>query len=146
MVERVTAYVTEEDKQAIVRRAEQEDITQSKLAARYLRRGLRQDRENEISAESQAIEHLEKAVDDRLRRLEDLEDNLRDIVAKSGVYSIANFELLKHQHSTDDLQNALETGSNRLQNPDQIANALDDVDGTGDDDQGASDTKSFVRD
>lgn len=131
----VKGYVDEQTKKDVQRRADELGISQSALVRKYVKRGLRQDREEQIDAESRAVQRLEQAVDQRLNRLEDLEDDLRDLMARGSAYSIANFELVKTEYGQAQRRESLQTAANRLRDDETIADAVDqdqDQDGAGD--------------
>jgi len=96
----------------------------------------RMDAEEKIErAANQALQEIE----DTARHTERRVDALADMVARSGSYSVANFELLKHQHGPPEgtKTDALRVGSRRLRAPLSDHPDLLDRDGDSDDDSNA---------
>ncbi|MFC4990596.1 hypothetical protein [Saliphagus infecundisoli] len=112
--EPITLYVTEQRKQEIEDRAEREDTTVSSYLNHLIERQLRVEAEDELSAESRATEELQRVIDEGTRQLRDATEDLRELNAKTGVYTIANFELLKQNQKQPAIKDALSTGSLRL--------------------------------
>ena len=115
-------YVTQERKNEIERQAEQEDISVSAYLNRAVGRQLIREAEDEIVTETRAAERLEKLIDRGTRQLRDATDDLRELQAKQGVYTIANFEFLIQDQKQVTINDALSTGARRLrQDIDPIA-------------------------
>lgn len=104
---------------------------------------------DEASERMDAKEKIERVanravqeIEDAARHTEQRVDDLADMVARSGTYSIANFELLKYQHGLPERTktDALRVGSRRLQHPlNDHPDLLDGDDGL-DGDQDGSDS------
>ena len=102
----VSLYVEEADKSRIEREAEQAGLSQSEYIKSILRQHWNQRDTDEAADKMDAEEKIERVANQALREIEDATrhteqrvDALADIVARSGSYSVANFELLKHQHA-----------------------------------------------
>lgn len=140
-------YVTKERKNEIERRAEQEDLSISVYLNRLVGRQLIRESEDEIASETRAAERLQQVIDRGTRQLREATDDLREMQAKQGVYSIANFEFLKQQQKEQTINDALSTGARRLREdiepiegePDRDDSENDD----GDDDSSGLDIESL---
>ena len=115
--ERVAFYTDYGTKRQLEKDAERADKTLSThlhdLVQREQQRDTTEQRYRELNAEE---------------RLESLIADIKDIQARTGVYAVANFELLKRDHPDSLRQEALSTGSRRLRDPDPPAAHRDDVD------------------
>jgi hypothetical protein len=96
---------------------------------------------DEAADRMDAEEKIERVTNQALREIEDAArhteqrvDALADMVARSGSYSIANFESLKHQYGPPEgtKTDALRVGSRRLRAP--LSDHPDLLDGDGDSD------------
>lgn len=124
---KISLYVTPERKRELERRADDADMGVSPYIDRLIERQLRMDAENEISAETRAAENLQRIIDDGVRDIRDATEDLREITAKSGAYSIANFEFLKQDHGEPEINDALSTGARRLRDSDETADQDDET-------------------
>lgn len=132
--EPITFYLTAEEKQALQREADDADESLSSHVTRLVRRQRQLDAEEEISEnlnpEERLLEIAREATDqieDSVAEVEHAATDLRDMQARSGVYSIANFELLKDGYADPRRQDALRTGRNRLRQPIEDHNAVEDA-------------------
>jgi len=140
----VSLYVEEADKSRIEREAEQAGLSQSEYIKSILRQHWNQQDTDEAADKMDAEEKIERVANQALREIEDATrhteqrvDALADMVARSGSYSIANFELLKHQHAppegttTDALQVGVDTrtGQGSLSIPPLVHPALPPLSG-----------------
>lgn len=136
--ETVKSYVSSETKRDLDREAERQDVSRSSLIAQYIRRGLRQDREDDVAAETRAEQRLQDVLDAGLDDMADVARHQQEITAKSGVYAVAAFELIKQEHGEAAVADALRAGARRLREDDidDLATVeAEDVDGASDDDQ-----------
>jgi predicted DNA-binding protein len=143
----VSLYVEEADKSRIERESEQAGLSQSEYIKSILRQHWNEQDTDEAADKMDAEEKIERAANQALREIEDATrhteqrvDALADIVARSGSYSVANFELLKHQHGPPEgtKTDALQVGSRRLRAPLSDHPDLLDGDGDSEDDQDES--------
>ena len=108
--ERVAFYTDAETKRQLEKDADRDDKTLSThlhdLVQREQQRDTTEQRYRELNAEE---------------RLESLIADIKDIQARAGVYSVANWELLKQEHPDALRQKALSTASRRLRDPDAPA-------------------------
>jgi hypothetical protein len=122
----VTFYVTAETHSALKDEARQADDTLSTYV-HGLVQGSRhaetlEEKARELNAEER-IEQLLAEGKDELRSIarsvEQRNDDVADMVARAGTYSIVNFELLKRAHSPPEtwIDDAFGTGSRRLRKP-----------------------------
>lgn len=112
--EQVKVWVTEQTKAELVAEAERRGISQSQLANQYIERGLRQDKEEDVSAETRAAQQLQDIIDQGLDEFEDIARDIREMQARSGAHSVATFELIKDGYSETTIQDAFVTGRDRL--------------------------------
>jgi hypothetical protein len=116
---RVTAHVTEATRKELERNADEEEMSLSAYINKLLERGLRQEAENEVSANSRAVENLQTQIDEGTRQLRDAAKEAKDANRKTGVYGIAAFELLKREYADGVVDDALDTGFDRLRDDDR---------------------------
>lgn len=112
--ETVKSYVSLATNQDLDREADRGDLSRSALIAEYCRRGLRQDRENELAAETEAARRLGDVLDAGIDEFEDVARQIQDLNAKTGAYAVATFELVKESHGEAAVREALQTGFRRL--------------------------------
>ena len=110
----ITSYVDETTKIEIEKIADKNDVSESKVIRKLVKAQLQQNHENRLSAQSQAVQNLEKLIHQGTEEMEIVAEDIRDINAKTGVYAVALFELLKQNHSQNEIQQALQTGASRL--------------------------------
>lgn len=113
----LTIYVSEPEKNHLKSEADEAGETLSsyvyKLAqAERSRRGVEQ-AATELSAE----ERIEALIADATDTLEEIAEDTKDLNARAGAYSIANFELLKQNYPDARRKEVLETGARRLRSP-----------------------------
>lgn len=124
---KISLYVTPERKRELERRADDADMGVSPYIDRLIERQLRMDAENEISAETRAAENLQRIIDEGVRDIRDATEDLREMTAKSGAYSIANFEFLKQDRGEPEINDALSAGARRLRDSDDAADQDDET-------------------
>jgi hypothetical protein len=129
----ITFYSDEQTLRELDELADDQDTTRSTVVFELVREGLRREREGAVSAETRASERLQDLLDDGLTDMEDTAREIQDLNAKTGVYAVAAFELVKQQHGEAAIREALQTGARRLREDD-----VDDLASGGDDDQGAT--------
>lgn len=117
----LTVYIEDDLKQELERNADEEDQTVSTYAANLLERQLHTDATDEITREQNAEERLNELIalgKDELTQMgaevADLQQDIRELHAKTGVYAIANWEVVKQGVDDDARRAALSTGSQRL--------------------------------
>ena len=125
--ETVKSYVSPSTKQDLDREADRLGLSRSALIARYCRRGLRQDREEDLAADTEAARRLGDVLDAGIDDMEDVARQIQDLNAKTGVYAVAAFELVKREHGEAAVRKALQTGARRLREQESPA-PVDDVD------------------
>ena len=145
----MSLYVSDADKNRIEREAEAAGVTVSTYLMGVLDQHWADADANEASERMDAEEKIERVanravqeIGDAARHTEQRVDDLAAMVARSGTYSIANFELLKYQHGLPEgtKTDALRVGSRRLQHPlNDHPDLLDGDDGL-DGDQDGSDS------
>jgi hypothetical protein len=113
--ETVKSYLTETMKADLDREADRRGVSRSAVIREYCRRGLRQDREGELAAETEAARHLHDIIDAGLDDMEDVAQEIEAVNAKTGMYAIATFELVKRDHPEGVIADAVEAGARRLQ-------------------------------
>lgn len=117
----LTVYIEDDLKQELERNADEEDQTVSTYAANLLERQLQSDATDQIEREQNAEERLNELIalgKDELTRMgtevAELQQDIRELHAKTGVYAVANWEVLKQGVDDDARRAALSTGSQRL--------------------------------
>lgn len=111
---KLSVYVTEQRKEEIRRRADSEDMTISSYLNQLIQRQLVAEEQNEISAQTQAVEQLQKTIDQGTRQLRDVATDIKNIQARTGTYAVANFELLKEDYPESRINEATTKGSQIL--------------------------------
>lgn len=114
----VKSYVSPQTLNDLDREADRRDMSRSALVDLYIRRGLRQDREDDVAAETRAVTELQDVIDRGLDDFRNTARHIQDLNAKSGVYAVAAFELLKQNYGEAQIREALQTGSRRLRDDD----------------------------
>lgn len=124
--EQVAFYVSKAEKQRLQEEADEADITLSKHLARIIETHRRDVDGDEAADRMDAEEKIERVANNALQQMETVldqmqqrNDDLADMVTRSGAYSVANFELLKYQHGPPEATktDALRVGSRRLRAP-----------------------------
>lgn len=137
--EQVKVWVTEQTKAELVAEADRRDMSQSQLANQYIERGLRQDKEEEVSAETRAARQLQDIIDQGLDEFEQIAHDMKEMQARSGAHSVATFELIKDDYPETTIQDAFVTGRDRLRedtDPDDVAETRTDSTADSDDSDG----------
>ena len=122
----ITVYVNDEERTRIQREADEAGMSMSAYIISALEdRWARED--TEATAERVEVEerveritaHATDEMEAMLEQMQQRNDQLTDMVARSAVYSIANFESLKYQHKLPDevKTNSLKAGARRLREP-----------------------------
>ncbi|WP_139231279.1 hypothetical protein [Halostagnicola kamekurae] len=137
----ITFYSDEQTLRELDELADEQDTTRSTLVFELVREGLRREREGAVSAETRAAERLQDLLDDGLSDMEHTAREIQDLNAKTGVYAVAAFELVKKHHGEAAIREALQTGSRRLREDD-----VDDLTSGEDDDQDSTGQDSTDRD
>jgi hypothetical protein len=152
-VKQLTVILDDHEKREIRERADDADTSMSDWAATAVRQRLADQSAREISAETRVEEAMQEIValgKDEIRRTA---RQIAGMNARMGVYSIANWELIKREHADAKRRDALSVGSRRLRksvdasiadelgvDPDALADDLADLDDdTADDDDPAFD-------
>lgn len=113
-MKQLTVVLDDHEKREIRERAEAENRSMSEYAARAIRVHLEEEKASEIDAETRVEEAMQEIValgKDELRRTA---RQIAGMNARMGVYSVANWELIKQEHPDAVRRDALSTGSRRL--------------------------------
>lgn len=110
----LVAYTSEELKQEVKQRAEDEGQTVSEYLNRLIRRQLQMEAEDAIASEVHAEERIQELTAIAVDEMREATAEMRDLNAKTGAYAAANFELLKSDHKDATRRDALSTGSRRM--------------------------------
>ena len=138
---KLTVYVTDEERTRIERGADEHGISVSRYFLDAVEERWNREDTETATARMDAEEKLERIVEQARQELEATArhteqrvDDLADMMARSGSYSVANFELLKYQHGPPEgtKTDALRVGSRRLRAP--LSDHPDLLDGDGEDD------------
>ena len=146
--EHVAVHVSKARKKRLEQEAAEADLSTSAYVNSILDEHWAQSDGEEAADKMDAEEKIERVTNQALREIEDAArhteqrvDALADMVARSGSYSVANFELLKHQHGPPEgtKTDALRVGSRRLRAPlSDHPDLLDDHDDDADQDEADS--------
>ncbi|MDS0280376.1 hypothetical protein NDI85_21555 [Halomicroarcula sp. S1AR25-4] len=110
----ITVYVTDERKAELKQRADEEDTSMSGIINDMIDRQLQQDAQDAIASEARAEERIQELISVGTEQMVETAKEIRDMNAKFGAYTIANFELMKQDRSAHVRQEALETGARRI--------------------------------
>jgi hypothetical protein len=131
----ISVYVSESEKNHLQSEANEEGETLSsyvyKLAqAERKRRGV-----EKAATDLSAEERIEALIAEAKEDLTEIAQDTKDMNARAGAYSIANFELLKQNYPDARRKEVLETGARRLRYPLEDHDITDDTDDQEDGDQ-----------
>lgn len=130
---RLTLHLDPPTKRDIRERAEETDESMSSIAREAIRQYLSEERAKELNTQTLVEERIEELVSIGIDELTETANQIAKMNAKMGVYSVANFEMIKQQHPDAMRRDALSTGSKRLKK-DLNEGILSDLDiGTTDD-------------
>lgn len=115
---RISAYVTEERKDELHRRANEEGVSVSVYLNRLINRQLQMEAEDEISAQTHAVEQLQRTIDEGQRSLRKIGEEVENKNRKAGAYGVAAFVLLQREYSDAVVEEAIEAGNRRLHDDD----------------------------
>lgn len=150
----LSIYVTEDEYREIKHEAEQNGESLSGYALRLVRQARRADQLEATADEFDVEARLEELVRDATADVEAAAAALRDMQARMGVYTIANFILQNREYPDPLRREALQNGHERLRLPWEehdaaidLANApaTDTDDDDDDDDDGGSDLEDRIR-
>jgi len=110
----ITVYVTDERKAELKQRADEEDTSMSGIINDMIDRQLQQDAQDAIASEARAEERIQELISVGTEQMVETAKEIRDMNAKFGAYTIANFELMKQDRSAHVRKDALETGARRI--------------------------------
>ena len=113
----ITLYVEQETKDQLHREADDRDLSLSAYCLQLMDQARQADAQEELSEELNAEQRLLEIAATATEEIEQTAEEMRDMNAKLGVYTIANWELLKNSHPDNLRQDALRTGRNRLRTP-----------------------------
>ncbi|MCL7417449.1 MAG: hypothetical protein M8354_06380 [Halalkalicoccus sp.] len=124
----ISVYVSESEKNHLKSEADDEGETLSsyvyKLAqAERKRRGV-----EKAATDLSAEERIEALIAEATDTLEEIAQDTKDLNARAGAYSVANFELLKQNYPDVRRKEVLQTGSRRLRYPLEEHDITDDTD------------------
>lgn len=133
--QRITIYVSDEEKRHLEAEAEEAGESVSSYVYKLMQRQRKAEAVDQAATDLSAEEKIESMVADARDEIEQVADDIRDLNARAGVYSVANFELLKHSFPDAQRADALSTGARRLRQPiseHPTAGGDDDEQGAGD--------------
>ena len=122
----ITVYVSPEERTRIKNEADDQGVNLSRYFIQAVEEKWEREDTETAASRMDAEEKLERIVQQgrqeleaTARQTEQRVDALADMIARSGAYSVANFELLKYQHGPPEgiKTNALQVGSRRLRAP-----------------------------
>lgn len=115
--ELISVYVTKEDKKHIQAEANEAGETLSSYLYKLIQEQRRREGVDRAATELNAEERIEALIAEGTENLEEIAEDIKDINARAGVYSIANFELLKQNYPDARRKEVLETGAKRIRYP-----------------------------
>ena len=118
--EKVEFYVTPDKKQEIEQAAGEADMTVSSWCASRIDEILHNDALEAKSQEYQAEQRIEELIARATDEIEEAAEDLRETQVKSGVYSIATWELIKQDIGEVQRQNALSDAANRVRDTETL--------------------------
>lgn len=157
---RVDVYVSDSDLSRLEREADEADMSLSGYCMSLIERQWEAEDVEAAADRMDAEEKVEQIVADArdeltsiARDVEQRNEDVADMTARAGSYSIANFELLKDAHEPAELRKAetLLTGSRRLrepldEHPDRDLDVdPDEADGSSDDSEGSTDAGNLIQ-
>ena len=110
----LTTYVDGDVAREIERRAEAEDVSASTYIAQVLDQHIHGEAVEEQAREHRAEQRIQELVAEARDEVAEATEGLEDLIAKSGVYSIAVWELVKDEYDDPRRQHALDVGTERL--------------------------------
>lgn len=108
---RISIYINDQTEKEVKRNADEADMAVSAYINKLIQRQLRQERENEVSSQSRAVENIQRQIDEGTRQLRDVADDVKDTNAKTGAYAVAAFDLIEREYSDKVVDNALKRGA-----------------------------------
>ncbi|SFS09966.1 hypothetical protein SAMN05216559_3630 [Halomicrobium zhouii] len=118
--EKVEFYVTPDKKQEIVQAADEAETTVSTWCASRIDEILHNDALEAKSQEHQAEQRLQELIARATDEIEAAAEDLRETQIKSGVYSIATWELVKQDIGEVQRQDALSDAASRVRDTDAL--------------------------
>lgn len=118
--EKVEFYVTPDKKQEIERAAEEAEMTVSSWCASRIDEILHANALEAKSQEYQAEQRIEELIARATDEIESAAEELRETQVKSGVYSIATWELIKQDIGEVQRQNALSDAASRVRDSEML--------------------------
>lgn len=124
--EPITFYLTEDEKQALQREADDADRTLSTHVAKLVRKQRKREAEEEIAENlgpEKRIEELTaeatEQIEESVGHVEAVASDLRDIQARSAVYPIINFRMLQRQYGAPEawINDEFSRASDKLTQP-----------------------------
>lgn len=110
----ITAYAGEELAREVSRRADAKDMSESEYITQVLDQHIHGEAVGEKAREHRVEQRIQELVAEARDEIADATDGLEDLIAKSGVYSIAVWELVKDEYDDPAREHALAVGTERL--------------------------------
>lgn len=133
-MKQMTVCLADNEKREIRDLADEVDRSMSEYVARLIREHLEDEHRAEINAQTRVEESMEELVSVGKDELRQTARQIAGMNARMGVYSIANWELIKQSHPDAERRDALSAGSRRLRKSvdeslaDEIGVSLDELD------------------
>lgn len=112
--ERLVVYVDPSTKQAVENQAESLDESVAEFGRKAITYRLKAEQQDEILQQTNAEQRIEALIAEATDSIQEVNEDFRDLLAKTGVYTIGNWELVKRDYSDQQRQAALSAGSRRL--------------------------------
>jgi hypothetical protein len=112
--ERLTLYLDSDLKESIELQADRSGQSQNEWVRDACRRKIKAERQESALEATNAEQRLEALIQQVADEVDEVTQGYRDLMAKTGVYTIANWELIKRDYSDVQRRQVLETGRQRL--------------------------------
>lgn len=110
-------YVSAEEKKHLETEADEAGETLSSYCYKLMQAQREREGLDKAATDLNAEERMLRLLADGEERLEEIAEEIKDINARAGAYSVANFELLKQDYPDAKRRDVLETGARRLRYP-----------------------------
>ncbi|ADJ16963.1 hypothetical protein [Halalkalicoccus jeotgali] len=113
----ISVYVSESEKNHLKSEANDAGETLSSYVYKLMQAERQRQNLDQSATELSAEERIEALIAEGTDALEEIAEDIRDMNARAGTYSVANFELLKQNYPDARRREVLQTGARRLRYP-----------------------------
>lgn len=132
-------YVSAEEKKHLETEADEAGETLSSYCYKLMQQQREREGLDKAATDLNAEERIERTIAEATDTFEEIAGDIRDMNARAGAYSVANFELLKENYPDARRREVLQTGARRLRYPLEEHADLSDQGETDDAQNGDSD-------